>query len=235
MAGTRHVQREWLDELPADDPRALRSRRDLSRINMWMLQPRIMARALRTHAAKTPRTILDLGAGDGTFMLRVASLLAPRWTDVAVIMLDQNNVVSRDTRNNFLNLRWDVQTVTADLFAALKDATLPNVDIVTANLFLHHFPETQLSQLLARAAPLAPLFVACEPRRAPLARFASRLVGLIGCNDVSRHDAVVSVEAGFDGHELSALWPGQFGWELHENAAGLFTHCFVARRARQGA
>ena len=39
--------------------------------------------------------------------------------------------------------------------------------------------------------------------RAP-ALWASRLWALIGCNDVTRHDAVISVRAGFAGEELSA-------------------------------
>ena len=52
----------------------------------------------------------------------------------------------------------------------------------------------------------------------------------LGCNDVSRHDAVVSVRAGFNGAELSALWPDPSRWELHEDGPWLFTHRFVARR-----
>jgi hypothetical protein len=52
----------------------------------------------------------------------------------------------------------------------------------------------------------------------------------IGCNDVSRHDAVVSVRAGFSDRELSELWPADRRWSLHEHAALPFTHCFAARR-----
>jgi hypothetical protein len=32
----REIERELLDELPADDPRAIRSRRDLRRVHRWM-------------------------------------------------------------------------------------------------------------------------------------------------------------------------------------------------------
>jgi len=88
---------------------------------------------------------------------------------------------------------------------------------------LNFFNETILAQ---RTDVLA----ACEPRRAHLALAASHLVWAIGCNDVSRHDAVVSVHAGFKDGEMSASWPAMKGWELHEWPAMLFTHCFVARR-----
>jgi hypothetical protein len=103
--------------------------------------------------------------------------------------------------------------------------------VTICNLFLHHFDDAALALLLALAAPCTPLFAACEPRRGALARAGSRFLWAIGCNDVSRHDAVVSVRAGFRGAELSALWPRE-GWTLRERPAGLFTHCFVATRAR---
>jgi hypothetical protein len=53
---------------------------------------------------------------------------------------------------------------------------------------------------------------------------------MIGCNDVTRHDAIVSVRAGFKNRELSELWPAGGAWILHEHAYGLFSHYFVARR-----
>ena len=226
----RQVQREWLDELSADDPRAIRSRRDLNRVNSWMLQSGIMAHALMQHHNERPRAILDLGSGDGLFVLRVARLLARRWPGVAVTMLDRQDIVSERTRWGFEALGWSATTIKAELPGALNLDSLPRFDIVTANLFLHHFTDQKLGPMLSRIARLAPLFVACEPRRAALPHFASRLLWAIGCNDVSRHDAVVSVEAGFNGTELSALWPDADGWQKHEDAARLFTHCFVARR-----
>ena len=234
MLAARQVQREWLDELPADDPRAVQSRRDLARVNTWMMQPGIMARALLAHYGQgAPRAILDLGSGDGTFMLRVAALLAPRWRNVSVTMLDQQDIVDPSTRRGFDALGWSCKTITGDLFGALSEGQLPDADVITANLFLHHFTELQLTPMLVRLAPLAPLFVACEPRRGAWPLFASRLLWAIGCNDVTRHDAVLSVAAGFSGRELSALWPEAGPWQLDEHAARLFTHLFVARRIHE--
>jgi predicted nicotinamide N-methyase len=231
----RRLEPEWLDELPADDPRAVRSRRDLVRVNAWMRQPVIMARALVRHGTPgRPRRILDLGAGDGAFMLRVARRLASRWQGVTAILLDRQDIVSRETREAFAALTWNVETVTADVLDFLGRAKSADVDIVTSNLFLHHFTHEQLAGLLAQAAQAGGLFVACEPRRAKLAVRASRMLWAIGCNDVTVHDAVASARAGFDGRELSALWPSRSGWDLHEHSAGLFSHCFAARRATPG-
>jgi Methyltransferase domain len=228
MSLPRRLEPEWLDQLPADDPRALRSRRDLRRINAWMFNASRMAGALARYAGEPPRTIVDLGSGDGQFMLRVARLLAPRWPNVAVILQDRQNIVSGATREGFAALRWRVEVKSADVFDFLAQSA--RVDVITGNLFLHHFADGPLARLLAHAAQLARLVVACEPRRAKFVVEASRLLWAVGCNDVSVHDAVVSARAGFNGKELSALWPSRRQWELHEYAAGLFTHCFVARR-----
>ena len=229
MGLPRCVEPEWLDELPADDPRAMRSRRDLIRVNGWMLQTSIMGRLLtKHHGEKPPRHIVELGAGDGSFMLGIARRMASRLPNVTVTFVDRQNIVGEKTRQGFRDLEWKIETVTADIFDYFKQ-TARDADIVTANLFLHHFERNELARLLSGVSALAPLFVACEPRRSPLALLASRLLIAIGCNDVSRHDAVVSVRAGFSGHELSDLWPATGGWTLHEHAAMPFTHCFVAR------
>jgi len=228
MSMPRSVAPEWLDRLPADDARARRSRRDLHRLNGWMRQPAIMARGLRK-TCERPRTILDLGAGDGTFMLCVARRLAPHWPDVRVVLLDRQDIVSAKTREGFAALGWRVDTICADLFDFFAVTSPPAADIITANLVLHHFEAGRLRELFARVAPVTQAFAACEPRRGTLAWFASRMVFALGCNDVTRHDAAVSVRAGFAAHELSALWPP--GWETDERAAPPFSHWFLARRA----
>lgn len=230
MRPPREVAPEWLDVLARHDPDAVRSRRDLRRLNAWMLQPAIMARLLRRLVSGAPpRRIVDLGGGDGTFMLRVAGRLARSWPGGEVVLVDRHDLVTPRTRRGFRALGWDVEVVTEDVFAFLRRPEAGGADAVTANLFLHHFPRGELIRLLGQAARLAPVLAACEPRRSRLALAGSRAVGTLGCNWVTRHDAVSSVRAGFRGAELSALWPAGRDWRLLERPAGLFTHCFGAR------
>lgn len=231
MPKQRRVEAEWLDVLPPDDPRAMRSRRDLRRVNAWMGQSGIMLRLLRRHAAVRPlRSLIELGSGDGLFMLRLARALSPHWPGVQVTLVDRQAIVAETTAKAIEALGWTAVIVTADVFEAL-DGAQSGADAVVANLFLHHFADPALAQLLARVAELAPLFVACEPRRSTASLAGSRLLWAIGCNPVTRHDAAVSVRAGFAGREISSQWP-QEGWVVEEHGAGMFTHCFVARAAR---
>lgn len=232
---TRCVEPEWLDELEATDPRAMRSRRDLRRVNAWMMQAVLMARALRRHCGREPpRSLIDLGAGDGAFLLAVARKLGPGWRGVSAILVDRQDIVGERTRVALRALGWRIEVVAADVADFLARLRAP-ADVITANLLLHHFPTERLASLLALSAARTRTFVACEPRRSPLALGASRMLWAIGCNDVTRHDAIASVRAGFAGRELSALWPRDGGWDVHEHAAGLFSHCFVARRAASAA
>jgi hypothetical protein len=235
MALLRKVEPELLDQLPADDPRAVRSRHDLKLINALLFHTGMMAHGLiRHYGDDRPRTLIDLGAGDGTFMLGVARRLGSRWPNMNVVLLDRQNIVSGDTRAAFAALGWKVETVTADLFDFLARIGPARADVITANLFLHHFTSEQLAHLFMRAAPAARLFMACDPRRTAWVRESCRLLWALGCNEVSVHDAVASARAGFNGKELSALWPAGETWRLHEHAAGPFSHCFVARRTAIG-
>jgi hypothetical protein len=227
LAG-RVLVAERLDHLAADDPAAMASRRDLCRINRISAQPGIAARALCRHLHRPPRRILELGAGDGATSLALARRLAPRWPGVTMVLLDQQGLVTPATRQGFAAVGWRAEPAVGDVFDWLAGCTDRRFGAVLANLFLHHF-DGRLRGLLAGAARLAPLFVATEPRRDRLSLAGSRLVGLIGANAVTRHDAPASVRAGFTGQELTAIWPGE-GWETEERRAGPFTHLFVARQ-----
>lgn len=226
----RIVQPEWLDLLPPNDPRAQRSRRDLRRVNTLMRNPAILSGALRNLARdRPPHRLVELGVGDGQFLLRVARSLAPRWPAVEVTLLDQRETVADTTLAEFAALGWHPQVLVRDVRAWAKSDPVP-ADVIVANLFLHHFAESELAQLFRAGAARAPMFAAVEPRRAAWPLFCSRLLWTIGCNRVTCHDASVSVHAGFNGRELSALWPQDQGWEVRETNAGPFSHLFTARR-----
>ncbi len=231
----RRVEPEWLDVMPACDPRAIRSRDDLRRVNRLLGSVGTLLRALDPLVeAGQSLDLIELGAGDGSLMLQLAQQRRKQWRDVRVTLLDRHPLVSRGTLAALNACGWRVEIVEADVFRWLAQPVVPAQAIVVSNLFVHHFEGTELNQLLAGIARKAHAFVCCEPRRSAFALTGSYLLGAIGCNVVTRHDAVLSVHAGFRDHELSARWPEVSNagekWQLSESAAGLFSHCFVARR-----
>ena len=227
----RCVEMELLDELPTADPRAGRSRNDLLRINAWMGNGEIMVRALRS-AWMDPaaRRMVDLGAGDGRFLLRVARQLYPDWQGTHAVLLDRRNAVSPETDGAFEAMGWRTEKREADVLDWLARPGSTTYDVLTANLFLHHFREAQLAGILRAAAGTARVFIAVEPHRSGRSLFVSRWLWLIGCSKVTQHDGAVSVRAGFSGRELSRLWPADRSWALQERPAGWCSHLFVAQR-----
>jgi hypothetical protein len=228
----REVKPELLDELPASDGGAIQSRRDLQKVNALMRHARIIAGVVAGAFRDRPlRTIVELGAGDGTLLLQLAKRLTPRWKEVRVVLVDRLPLVSPQTESEFEELSWRVEFVDLDVFDWLQRPHPEQNDVTMANLFLHHFQACDLRRLLRHAADQTDLFLACEPRRTNFALGATGLLSLIGCNGVTIHDGRISVRAGFAEKELSALWPADNGWRLMERQAGWFTHCFVAQRS----
>lgn len=243
----RIVQTEILDGLAADDPLAQRSRRDLVRVHRAMGTRAILRKALRglqISQSDQPLRILELGAGDGSLLLRLARDLAPSWPRVELVLLDRQPLISAATVAGFAELGWTARPVVADAldWARIDNAGAQDMEpsgpwqLIVANLFLHHFSGEELARLLAGIAARGERVVACEPRRARLALFSSHLLGAIGAGAVTREDAVLSVHAGFRGEELSTVWrklvvqPAASKWRLSEYPAGLFSHCFIAER-----
>ncbi len=231
MLAERKIEPEIMDWLPADDARALRARRDLKRINAVMLQNRIMTRLLGWCCrGKPPRLIVELGGGDGTFIVSLAWRLAQKWPGLTVVSVDRQSRVAPEVIGSVRDFGWRLEPVKADVFDYFAAGGAGPADVVMANLFLHHLTADALRSLFAAAEPHAAAFAACEPGRDAFGLVSSKLVWAIGCGEVARHDAVASVRAGFRGQEISASFPVHERWDVLEFGAFPFTHCFAARR-----
>ena len=231
----RVLHAEELDSLPPDDPRARRSRNDLQRVHRAMRSLSILARAIaRLDIEVPPRRILELGAGDGTLLLRLLRALRASWVGGDLVLLDQFDLVDSATRARFADLGWSVQVLRADVADWARSTHRDHYDLCLTTLFLHHFQTPALTELLAAVAVSAGAFIACEPRRNAFSRVGTRLMFVLGVNDVTRDDGAKSVAAGFQAQELSALWPASSAaWRIEEYFAAPFTHCFAARRLSQ--
>jgi len=225
----RIVLPELLDVLPPQDSAAQRSRRDLRRLNAWMRHPKIMAAVLRDNfSTPVPHRIVELGAGDGHFLLRVAQRL--RWPETEAVLVDRLKAMDPQIAKLFRGLGCRVKSENADAADWLRRQPPGSADVVIGNLFFHQFETRPLVELLQLAANAARRVIALEPRRAWLPKLCGHWLWAVGCGPVTRHDANISVGAGFRDNEISALWPDKENWTLTERSAGLFSHLFIARR-----
>jgi hypothetical protein len=184
---SRVVVPELLDSMPADDPEAMRSRRDLRRINRMMGNDDWICRMVRKFPAAAKRGIVEIGAGDGVLCRRLKFIFPE--SVVAAYDLAPAPELTRE-------ISWHQ----GDIF------TMPpptNDGVMIANLFLHHF-EGDLLLKLGEWVSGSRVLIFNEPDRAQLPHF---LGGLMHpwINRVTRHDMHVSIRAGFAHGEITKL------------------------------
>lgn len=185
----RIIVPELLDH--ATDEEAAANLADLVRINRWIGGHRILLRHLRRFATPADRfTFLDVGAASGD-MARVVQREFPR---AVVISLD---VVARNLRAG-TGLK-----LVGDAFAL----PVKRVDFVHASLFLHHFTDAQVVELLRGMRGCAERAVIVQDlvRHGVARSFLPATQWLFGWQKLTVHDGAISVAAGFRRRELAAL------------------------------
>jgi len=211
---TRVLHPELLDSLPSDDPDALHSRRDLRIINRVMGTHAWIERTLPSHL-RAGECALEVGAGTGELALRLGD------GGVPVDGLDRC-----PAPRDWPRVRaWHV----ADLRTFDGYGAYP---VVFGNLILHHLTDGELASFGATLDRTARLILFSEPTRS---RFSQRMFALLGrwfgANHVTRHDAHVSIAAGFLGNELPCalgLDPG--AWEIQCSTTLLGAYRMLAVR-----
>ncbi len=200
LSVNRLVAPEILDGLDAADERAVRSRRDLRLVNWFMRGEEWILSELRK--IQGLKRVVDLGAGSGCLanaIVREIPGLEVECVDLASQPLHLDPRITWWQGDVCDYEGYDSQTV------------------VVANLFLHHFDPTQLESLGARMQELRGV-LAAEPYRGVAGLMMSRFLFPF-VNEVTRHDMVVSIRAGFKHSELAAMLGLDFSW--HEKR-GLF-------------
>lgn len=202
----RSAAPELMDDPTIGGDELVTALRELRLINRLLLAalPTVEGVAALWGAAGCPRelSILDVGAGSGDGcrpLLRWATL---RGVAMEITLLDIHPETCAEAER-FFRTEPRVTVRQGDLFALAPGS----VDIVTAALVLHHFPEPQLTQALqalTRAARIG--VVVNDLHRNVLAWGGIRLAtALLSRNRVIRHDAPLSVARGFREADLLRL------------------------------
>jgi len=197
----RIVQPELLDSLPPDDPEAVRSRRDLRRLDRWLGNSRWILKRVTAdgHAASG---VVELGAGDG----RLCSQLQAALPDTRVTGIDLNPKPAGIDHG----IRW----IEGNLF---ESADAMRGGVCVASLVLHHF-DTEALRVLGGLMRGCSSLIFCEPLRSRTPLICSMIAApFVG--PVTRHDMPASIRAGFVPGELADLLALDRGfWRIHEHA-----------------
>lgn len=189
--GGRVLVREILDDAP--DEEAQRNLRELTSINRWLGGHRVLDGSLRQlYRADAAFTMLDVGAARGD----VARTVTGAFPRAQVTCLDWQERNLRDAPQ---------PKVAGNAFALpFKDRAF---DVVHCALFLHHFTDDEVVDLLAKMARCARRAVVVQDlERHPLAYyFLPATAWLLRWSSLVLHDGPISVEAAFHADELEAL------------------------------
>lgn len=210
----RQLVPELLDALPAADPAAVHSRRDLRLINALMGNNRWFRRTL-PRLITTGDRALELGAGTGD----LAQALSQSGLRVDALDRCPPPPAWPNARS------WhEANALTFDGYSAYP--------VFIGNLIFHHFSPDELASLGVTLNRTARLVVASEPARYRCFQFLfAVLAPLIGANHVTRHDAHVSIAAGFRGDELPrALGLDDVVWDCHVSVSIFGAYRLIARR-----
>lgn len=180
----RAFEAELLDSLPATDPEALRSRRELRLINALMGNERWFRRQLERWV-QPGEAVLEIGAGEGHLRKTAGNGFDYAGLDRMPKPADWpagaswHQVDVRDFRD------WS------------------GYEVICGNLFFHHLSATELYALGQKVRKSARVILASEPAREPQwQRLFGMLCPLLGVGEVTRHDGQVSIASGFKCDEL---------------------------------
>jgi SAM-dependent methyltransferase len=166
---------------------------DMARINRWFGPHRALLRVIKDLVSPQEQfSLLDVGAGSGD----MGNCILKRFRHA--------KVVSLDLRINHLH---NVQSprVAADAFQL---PFLPKAfDFVLCSSFLHHFPDSQVINLIAELRRVTRrAVIVLDLERHPVAHsFLPMTKRLFGWSPLTIHDGPVSVAAAFHPVELAAL------------------------------
>lgn len=191
VAEQRVIVPEELDQAGADEAR--KALADLARVNRYFGGHRILRKIVGDLAQPGDAfSMLDVGAASGD----IGDVVRTRYPRATVVSLD---------RLSFHLNGAAPPKLAADAFQ------LPfrpgSFDFVFSSLFLHHFTDEQIVELLASFRKLARRAVlAIDLERGPLAlRFLPATKWLFNWDGMFVRDGLISVRAAFKRHELLAL------------------------------
>jgi hypothetical protein len=214
----RVVLAEKLDGLPVDDPGAVANRRELRWFNSYLGTHTWFRQTVLPELNRGDR-VLEIGAGEGHLVSHLAACADDRdIAPTAWAALDAKPVFKGHSA---------VEFVAEDL---LQFDGYPDTPVIFGNMILHQFEAEALACLGRLWRDHARLLVFQEPARSRL-HHALCSIATLPMSHVSRHDAGVSIRAGFRSSELpDALGLHRNDWDLRVRTTLRGAYRMTARR-----
>jgi len=202
----RKREDEWMDrpDVPADQhARALVG---LARINVVSRASLAMRKAILQHLGGQPRRLrlTDVACGAGDVPVSVAAQLRRRGFDIQLTLCDRSATALEVARQHAVAAGISNVTI---LPLDVTRGSLPQADVVTCSLFLHHLDRPEVVAVLKTLqAAAGQLLVVSDIRRSFSAWTGSWLTCfLLTRSPIVHYDGPVSVRAAWTPQELRAM------------------------------
>ena len=151
----------------------------------------------------SPVTIIDLGCGNGNMLRAIADYGRKKNMAFKLVGVDANEDTinyARELSVAYPEISYVKMNVFDEAFSSMK------ADIVIATLFLHHFTDEEIDNLLQSLLNQISIgIVINDLHRSPLAYYLFRLISIFITNPMVRNDGAVSVLRGFKKNELKKI------------------------------
>lgn len=227
MFKQRSSQKELMDDLNLASDALKQNLRELEMVNTYLGGYKVTLSALIKLKLRKDRKyrLLDIGSGAGDMLKQMAKWAERNQLNIEFIGIDANQFMvdyATNACSEFANisfLRKNIfETKTEDLKA----------DIVTMNLFCHHFSNEELSQIINRISHSeAKVIIINDLHRHPLAYYSIWfLTRLFNGSYLVKHDAPLSVKRAFKRNEIrkifvntsfkdvTIVWNWAFRWQV---------------------
>jgi 2-polyprenyl-3-methyl-5-hydroxy-6-metoxy-1,4-benzoquinol methylase len=200
----RSTESEIMDDFTLQGEQLRDTLDQLSRINQWLGGNLATIEALRKLVNKLPVDeqiiILDVGCGHGDTLRIMADFARKRNRNFKLIGVDANEDAikyAKQLSQKYPEITYFSQNVFSKEFSEL------NYDLVLLNLFLHHFREAEILQLLSMISLKASVGVIVNDlHRNSIAYYLFKILCLTISNSMIRDDGLTSILRGFKKKEI---------------------------------
>ena len=204
----RSEQKEIMDDLDFQGDEMRDNLEDIRIMNKWFGGNKItidgLQKLLKNHPKVQEVTILDIGCGDGQMLRSCADYGNKKGFRFNCIGIDfnQNILDLAETKSAaYPNIKFKK----VDIF--LEENLIPNSDIALFTLFLHHFKDKKIENLLkSTLKKTSKGFIINDLHRSRIAfNFFKMISNVLLKTKTAHHDGLVSIARGFKKNELQAI------------------------------
>jgi 2-polyprenyl-3-methyl-5-hydroxy-6-metoxy-1,4-benzoquinol methylase len=222
----RKIEEELMDDLNSAGTVIETTLRELDIINKYLGGNKATIVPVQKYLRKNPdkeTKVLDLGCGSGEILKLIAKWAAREHINVKLIGVDANPNIVRYAEKHceeFPNIEFQTVNIFSEEFQSLE------ADIVLCTLFLHHFEDHNLKELLTDLNQRSSLIVINDLHRHWFAYYSIKwLTNTFSNSAMVRNDACLSVERAFSKSDLKNLlraiaakyslkWKWAFRWQV---------------------